>query len=214
LGTAVLLGEVIDTRGRRRDLHLKGAGRTRFARSADGKAVVGPMLREYVIGEAMYGLGIPTTRALAVVATGERVLREDGAQPGAVLARVAASHLRVGTFQYAAASGDRDLLRALADYAIARHYPEAADASNRYLDLYRRVVAAQASLVARWMLTGFIHGVMNTDNTTISGETIDYGPCAFMDAFDPAAVFSSIDGHGRYAYGNQPGVLPMPLSLS
>ena len=200
----MLLGEVIDTQGRRRDLHLKGSGRTRFARSADGKAVLGPMLREYVIGEAMYGLGIPTTRALAVVATGERALRE-GALPGAVLTRVAASHLRVGTFQYAAASGDRDLLRALADYAIARHYPEAADGQNRYLDLYRRVVGAQASLVARWMLVGFVHGVMNTDNTTISGETIDYGPCAFMDAFDPATVFSSIDDHGRYAYGNQPG---------
>ena len=169
------------------------------------------MLREYVIGEAMHGLGIPTTRALAVVTTGERVLRE-GAHPGAVLARVAASHLRVGTFQYAAASGDRDLLRALADYAVARHYPEAADVPNRYLDLYRRVVGAQASLVARWMLVGFVHGVMNTDNTTISGETIDYGPCAFIDAFDPAAVFSSIDDHGRYAYGNQPGILQWNLA--
>jgi uncharacterized protein YdiU (UPF0061 family) len=169
------------------------------------------MLREYVIGEAMHGLGIPTTRALAVVTTGERVLRE-GAQPGAVLARVAASHLRVGTFQYAAASGDRDLLRALADYAIARHYPEAADAPNRYLDLYRRVVGAQASLVARWMLAGFVHGVMNTDNTTISGETIDYGPCAFMDTFDPATVFSSIDDDGRYAYGNQPRILQWNLA--
>jgi uncharacterized protein YdiU (UPF0061 family) len=211
-GRAVLLGEVIDTRGRRRDLHLKGSGRTRFARGGDGKAVLGPMLREYVIGEAMYGLGVPTTRALAVVATGERVLREEGAQPGAVLARVAASHLRVGTFQYAAASGDRDLLRALAGYAIARHYPEAADAPNRYLDLYRRVVGAQASLVARWMLVGFVHGVMNTDNTTISGETIDYGPCAFMDTFDPATVFSSIDERGRYAYGNQPGVLQWNLA--
>ena len=209
-GRAVLLGEVI-ARGRRRDLHLKGSGRTRFARGGDGKAVLGPMLREYVIGEAMHGLGVPTTRALAVVATGERVLRE-GAQPGAVLARVAASHLRVGTFQYAAASGDPDVLRALADYAIARHYPEAADAPNRYLDLYRRVVAAQASLVARWMLVGFVHGVMNTDNTTISGETIDYGPCAFMDTFDPATVFSSIDDDGRYAYGNQPGVLQWNLA--
>ena len=210
-GRALLLGEVIDTQGRRRDLHLKGSGRTRFARSADGKAVVGPMLREYLIGEAMHGLGIPTTRALAVVATGERVLRER-ALPGAVLTRVAASHLRVGTFQYAAASGDRDLLHALADYAIARHCPEAADGQNRYLDLYRRVVGAQASLVARWMLAGFVHGVMNTDNTTISGETIDYGPCAFIDAFDPAAVFSSIDDHGRYAYGNQPGVLQWNLA--
>jgi uncharacterized protein YdiU (UPF0061 family) len=210
-GRALLLGEVIDTQGRRRDLHLKGSGRTPFARGGDGKAVIGPMLREYLIGEAMHGLGIPTTRALAVVATGERVVRERPL-PGAVLTRVAASHLRVGTFQYAAASGDRDLLRALADYAIARHYPEAADAPNRYLELYRRIVGAQASLVARWMLAGFVHGVMNTDNTTISGETIDYGPCAFMDTFDPATVFSSIDERGRYAYGNQPSVLQWNLA--
>jgi uncharacterized protein YdiU (UPF0061 family) len=210
-GRAVLLGEVIDTRGRRRDLHLKGSGRTPFARGGDGKAAVGPMLREYLIGEAMHGLGIPTTRALAVVATGERVARERPL-PGAVLARVAASHLRVGTFQYAAASGDRDLLRALADYAIARHYPEAAGAPNRYLELYRRIAGAQAALVARWMLTGFVHGVMNTDNTTISGETIDYGPCAFMDTFDPATVFSSIDERGRYAYGNQPKILQWNLA--
>jgi uncharacterized protein YdiU (UPF0061 family) len=210
-GRALLLGEVIDTRGYRHDLHLKGSGRTPFARGGDGKAAVGPMLREYLIGEAMHGLGIPTTRALAVVATGERVLR-DMALPGAVLTRVAASHLRVGTFQYAAASGNRDLLRALADYAIARHYPEAAGAPNRYLDLCQRVVEAQASLVARWMLVGFVHGVMNTDNTTISGETIDYGPCAFMDAFDPATVFSSIDDRGRYAYGNQPRILQWNLA--
>jgi uncharacterized protein YdiU (UPF0061 family) len=210
-GRALLLGEVIDTQGRRRDLHLKGSGRTPFSRGADGKAVLGPMLREYLIGEAMGGLGIPTTRALAVVATGERVLRER-ALPGAVLTRVAASHLRVGTFQYAAASGDRDLLRALADYAIARHYPEAAGAPNRYLDLYRRVVETQAALVARWMLVGFVHGVMNTDNTTISGETIDYGPCAFMDAYDPATVFSSIDDSGRYAYGHQPRILQWNLA--
>jgi serine/tyrosine/threonine adenylyltransferase len=210
-GRALLLGEVIDVKGRRRDLHLKGSGRTPFSRGADGKAVVGPMLREYVIGEAMHGLGIPTTRALAVVATGERVIREE-ALPGAVLTRVAASHLRVGTFQYAAASGDRDLLRTLADYAITRHYPQAAGTANRYLDLYQRVVQAQARLVARWMLVGFIHGVMNTDNTTISGETIDYGPCAFMDAFDPATVFSSIDERGRYAYGNQPGILQWNLA--
>jgi uncharacterized protein YdiU (UPF0061 family) len=210
-GRAVLLGEVLDSRGRRRDLHLKGSGRTPFARGGDGKAVVGPMLREYLMGEAMHGLGIPTTRALAVVATGEQVLRE-GMQPGAVLTRVAASHLRVGTFQYAAAAGDPDRLRALADYAIARHYPEAADAPHRYLDLYRRVVAAQASLVVQWTLAGFVHGVMNTDNTTISGETIDYGPCAFIDAFDPAAVFSSIDDGGRYAYGNQPRILQWNLA--
>jgi len=211
-GRALLLGEVIDGQGRRRDLHLKGSGRTRFTRGGDGKAVLGPMLREYVIGEAMHGLGIPTTRALAVVTTGERVFREEGARPGAVLARVAASHLRVGTFQYAAASGDPDLLRALADYAIARHYPEAADAPNRYLDFYRRVVEAQASLVTQWTLAGFVHGVMNTDNTTISGETIDYGPCAFIDAFDPAAVFSSIDDRGRYAFGNQPKILQWNLA--
>jgi len=211
-GRALLLGEVTDVKGRRRDLHLKGSGRTPFSRGGDGKAVMGPMLREYVIGEAMHGLGIPTTRALAVTATGERVIREEGALPGAVLARVAASHLRVGTFQYAAASGDRDMLRALADYAIARHYPQAADAPDRYLELYRRVVQAQALLVARWMLAGFVHGVMNTDNTTVSGETIDYGPCAFIDAFDPAAVFSSIDERGRYAYGNQPGILQWNLA--
>jgi uncharacterized protein YdiU (UPF0061 family) len=210
-GRALLLGEVIDTSGRRRDLHLKGSGRTPFARGGDGKAAIGPMLREYLMGEAMHGLGIPTTRGLAVVATGERVLRETPL-PGAVLARVAASHLRVGTFQYAAASGDRDLLRALADYAIARHYPEAAGAPNRYLDLLARVAEAQASLVARWMLVGFVHGVMNTDNTTISGETIDYGPCAFMDAYDPATVFSSIDDRGRYAYGNQPQILQWNLA--
>ena len=211
-GRALLLGEVIDTHGRRRDLHLKGSGRTPFARGGDGKAVLGPMLREYLMGEAMTGLGIPTTRALAVVLTGDRVFRDGRMLPGAVLARVAASHLRVGTFQYAAASGDRELLRALADYAIARHYPEAADAPGRYLALYRRVVEAQASLVALWMLNGFVHGVMNTDNTTISGETIDYGPCAFIDAFDPATVFSSIDERGRYAYGNQPHLLQWNLA--
>ncbi|GAA5113042.1 protein adenylyltransferase SelO [Haloechinothrix salitolerans] len=202
-GRALLLGEVTDTHGRRRDLHLKGSGRTPFARGGDGKAVVGPMLREYLFGEAMHGLGIPTTRALSVVGTGERVLREQEL-PGAVLCRVAASHLRVGTFQYAAASGDRETLRALADYAIERHHPEAADADNPYLALLGRVVDVQAELVAQWMLVGFVHGVMNTDNMTISGETIDYGPCAFMDAFDPRTVFSSIDHTGRYAYGNQP----------
>ena len=210
-GRALLLGEVVDAAGRRRDVHLKGSGRTPFARGGDGKAAVGPMLREYLIGEAMHGLGIPTTRALSVVATGETVVREE-ALPGAVLCRVAASHLRVGTFQYAAASGDREVLRALADYAIIRHHPDAADAHNRYLELYRCVVDAQAALVARWMLVGFVHGVMNTDNMTISGETIDYGPCAFMDAFDPATVFSSIDHRGRYAYGNQPAVAQWNLA--
>jgi protein adenylyltransferase len=205
-GRALLLGEVTDIHGCRRDLHLKGSGRTPFARGGDGKATVGPMLREYLIGEAAHALGIPTTRALAVVATGERVVRER-VLPGAVLTRVAASHLRVGTFQYAATSGGQDRLRALADYAISRHYPQATSAQNRYLELLRLVTDAQAALVARWMLAGFVHGVMNTDNTTISGETIDYGPCAFMDAYDPATVFSSIDHGGRYAYGNQPGIM-------
>ncbi len=204
-GRAVLLGEVIDAGGHRRDLHLKGSGRTPFARGGDGKAVIGPMLREYLMGEAMHGLGIPTTRGLSVVATGEPVMRERFL-PGAVLCRVAASHLRVGTFQYAAATGDLALLRALADYAITRHHPEAAAADNPYLALLERVCRAHAELIARWMQVGFIHGVMNTDNMTISGETIDYGPCAFMDAYDPATVFSSIDYAGRYAYGNQPAI--------
>ncbi|HEX6027066.1 MAG TPA: YdiU family protein [Solirubrobacter sp.] len=206
-GRALLLGEVVDIHGRRRDIHLKGSGRTPFARGGDGKAVIGPMLREYVIGEAMHALGIPTSRALAVVATGERVMRERPL-PGAVLARVAASHIRVGTFQYAAASGNTDLLRRLADYSIRRHHPDA----DGYLDLYERVVEAQASLIAQWMLVGFIHGVMNTDNMAVSGETIDYGPCAFMDAFDPATVYSSIDYGGRYAFGNQPHIGPWNLA--
>jgi uncharacterized protein YdiU (UPF0061 family) len=210
-GRALLVGEVLDGDGRRFDLHLKGSGRTPFARGGDGKAAVGPMLREYVISEAMHALGIPTTRALAVVATGEDVPRET-LLPGAVLARVAASHLRVGTFQYAARSGDVDLLRRLADHAIARHHPSAAQAERPYLALFEAVLDAQASLVARWMHVGFVHGVMNTDNTTISGETIDYGPCAFMDAFDPGTVFSSIDEGGRYAYGNQPYVIQWNLA--
>ncbi|GCD88706.1 YdiU family protein [Nocardioides sp. LS1] len=202
-GRALLLGELTDADGRLRDLHLKGSGRTPFARGGDGLAAVGPMLREHVVSEAMHALGIPTTRSLAVVATG-RPVRRESILPGAVLARVASSHLRVGSFQYAAATGDRDLLRRLADHAIARHHPGAAAAEAPYLALFEAVVAAQASLVARWMLVGFIHGVMNTDNMTISGETIDYGPCAFLDAFDPATVFSSIDEQGRYAYANQP----------
>jgi uncharacterized protein YdiU (UPF0061 family) len=201
-GRALLLGEVLDVHGRRRDLHLKGSGRTPFARGGDGKAAVGPMLREYLISEAMHALGIPTTRSLAVVATGKEVVR-DTLLPGAVLVRVAASHLRVGTFQYAAGLRDPALVRRLADYAIARHYPDAAKAENPYLAFFEAVVEAQASLIARWIQVGFIHGVMNTDNMTISGETIDYGPCAFMDAFDPATVFSSIDHRGRYAFGNQ-----------
>ena len=203
-GRALLLGEVVDAHGRRRDLHLKGSGRTPFARGGDGKAVVGPMLREYVIGEAMHALGIPTSRALAVVATGERRRCARRLLPGAVLARVAASHIRVGTFQYAAHERRPDARAAARRLLDRRHHPDAAEAENPYLAFYERVVDAQASLVAQWMLVGFIHGVMNTDNMAISGETIDYGPCAFMDAFDPATVFSSIDHGGRYAYGNQP----------
>jgi uncharacterized protein YdiU (UPF0061 family) len=204
-GRALLVGELVDAQGQLRDLHLKGSGRTPFARGGDGLAAVGPMLREYVVSEAMHALGIPTTRSLAVVATGRRVQR-DTVLPGAVLARVASSHLRVGSFQYAAATGDVDLLRRLADHAIARHYPNTAQAARPYLALFDAVVAAQALLVAGWMHVGFIHGVMNTDNMTISGETIDYGPCAFMEAYDPGTVYSSIDHRGRYAYGNQPSV--------
>jgi serine/tyrosine/threonine adenylyltransferase len=210
-GRALLLGELTDRDGRLRDLHLKGSGRTPFARGGDGLAAVGPMLREHVVSEAMHALGVPTTRSLAVVATGRTVLR-DTPLPGALLARVASSHLRVGSFQYARATGDLDVLRRLADHAIARHHPAAAQADHRYRALFEAVVAAQASLVARWMLLGFVHGVMNTDNMTISGETIDYGPCAFMDAFDPATVYSSIDHGGRYAYGNQPVVAEWNLA--
>ena len=210
-GRALLLGELVDTEGQLRDLHLKGSGRTPFARGGDGLAAVGPMLREYVVSEAMHALGIPTTRSLAVVATGQPVLRETPL-PGAVLARVAASHLRVGSFQYARATGDVDLLRRLADHAISRHHPAAAEAEHPYLALFDAVVATQATLVAQWMHVGFIHGVMNTDNMTISGETIDYGPCAFMEAFDPATVYSSIDQTGRYAYGNQPVVAEWNLA--
>ncbi|NHC12462.1 protein adenylyltransferase SelO [Motilibacter deserti] len=202
-GRALLLGELVDADGRVRDLHLKGSGRTPWARGGDGLAAVGPMLREYVVSEAMHALGIPTTRSLAVVATGRGVRRET-VLPGAVLARVASSHLRVGSFEYARATADIDLLRRLADHAIARHYPEAASAEHPYRALFEAVVAAQASLVASWMLVGFVHGVMNTDNMTISGETIDYGPCAFLEGFDSRAVYSSIDEGGRYAYGNQP----------
>ncbi|MGZ4577366.1 MAG: protein adenylyltransferase SelO [Mycobacterium sp.] len=204
-GRALLLGELVGADGRLRDIHLKGSGPTPFARGGDGFAAVGPMLREYIVSEAMHALGVPTTRSLAVVGTGRPVLRE-AELPGAVLTRVAGSHLRVGSFQYAAASGDTGLLRRLADHAIARHHPGAAQAERPYLALFESVVAVQASLIARWMLIGFVHGVMNTDNMTISGETIDYGPCAFMEAYDPDTVFSSIDFWGRYAYGNQPVV--------
>jgi len=210
-GRALLLGEVIDVRGHRRDLHLKGSGRTPYARGGDGKAVVGPMLREYVMGEAMHALGIPTSRALAVVGTGDEVARET-MLPGAVLTRVASSHIRVGTFEYASLQGDPALVRRLADYTIARHFPGAAQAENPYLELLDRAVGAQAALVAQWMLVGFIHGVMNTDNMAISGETLDYGPCAFMDSYDPATVFSSIDHGGRYAYANQPAIAQWNLA--
>src|SRR5271169_339911 len=204
-GRAILLGEVIDTDGVRRDIQLKGSGPTPFSRQGDGRAALGPVLREYIVSEAMAALGIPTTRSLAAVITGESVMRET-ALPGAVLTRVASSHIRVGTFQYFAARGDTEGVRRLADHVIARHYPEAANAERPYHNLLEGVIARQAELVARWLLVGFIHGVMNTDNTSISGETIDYGPCAFMDAYDPAAVFSSIDEQGRYAYANQPRI--------
>lgn len=210
-GRALLLGEIHDREGRRRDIAFKGSGRTPFSRGGDGKAAVGPVLREYLISEAMHALGIPTTRTLAAVATGETIYRERPL-PGAVLTRVAASHVRVGTFQFFAARRDTARLRQLADHVIARHDPDLADRRDRYLSLLQRVSERQASLVARWMGVGFIHGVMNTDNMTISGETIDYGPCAFMEAFDPATVFSSIDHHGRYAFGNQPGMAQWNLA--
>lgn len=204
-GRAILLGEVIDRFGRRRDIQLKGAGRTRYSRGGDGRAAVGPVMREYIVSEAMAALGIPTTRALAFVLTGAPVMRDE-ILPGAVLTRVAASHIRVGTFQFFAARQDTEGLRALADHVIARHHPQAAEAENRYLGLLEAVIAVQADLMVRWLLVGFIHGVMNTDNVSIAGETIDYGPCAFLDAYDPATVFSSIDTGGRYAYGNQPTI--------
>ena len=210
-GRALLLGELTGADGALRDLHLKGSGHTPFARGGDGLAAVGPMLREYLVSEAMHALGVPTTRSLAVVATGRPVQRETRLD-GAVLARVASSHLRVGSFQYAAGTGDVDLVRRLADHAIDRHHPSAAAAQNPYIGLLEAVTAAQASLLARWMLIGFVHGVMNTDNMTISGETIDYGPCAYMDAFDPVTVFSSIDQWGRYAYGNQPAIAEWNLT--
>ena len=204
-GRANLLGEVVGPDGIRRDIQLKGSGQTPFSRSGDGRAALGPVLREYLISEAMAALGVPTTRTLAAVTTGESVWRETRL-PGAVLTRVAASHIRVGTFQYFAARRDEEGVRLLADHAIARHYPEAAGALNPYRAFLEGVIARQADLVAKWLLIGFIHGVMNTDNCSIAGETIDYGPCAFMDAYDPGAVFSSIDHHGRYAYANQPRI--------
>ena len=204
-GRALLLGEVIDRKGHRRDIAFKGSGKTRFARGGDGKAAVGPMLREVLLSESMHALGIPTTRALAVAATGEQVFRER-VLPGAVLTRVAASHIRVGTFQFYAARADMESVRRLAEYTIARHNPALAGTPEPFLGLLQNVAERQASLIAQWMNVGFIHGVMNTDNMAISGETIDYGPCAFMEAYDPAAVFSSIDLHGRYAFGNQPNI--------
>jgi uncharacterized protein YdiU (UPF0061 family) len=204
-GRAILLGEQIAPNSRRYDIQLKGAGRTRYSRGGDGRAAVGPMLREYIVSEGMHALGIPTTRSLAVATTGELVLR-DAPLAGAVLTRVAASHIRVGTFQFAAAVEDDRLLPALLDHAIARHDPAAAEAADPAIAFFAGVVERQAALVARWMLVGFVHGVMNTDNMTVSGETIDYGPCAFLDTYDPAAVFSSIDHQGRYACANQPGI--------
>ena len=202
-GRAVLLGEQITPAGERVDIQLKGSGRTPYSRGGDGRAALGPMLREYIISEAMHALGIPTTRSLAVVSTGELVIRETDL-PGAILTRVAASHIRVGTFEYVARLGNIEELKTLADYTIKRHYPEIEVDEGGYLSFLQEVIKRQATLIAKWQLVGFIHGVMNTDNMTISGESIDYGPCAFMDTYDPATVFSSIDTQGRYAYGNQP----------
>ncbi|WP_102959283.1 protein adenylyltransferase SelO [Mangrovicella endophytica] len=210
-GRAILLGELIDRDGTRRDVQLKGAGRTPFSRGGDGRAALGPVLREYLVSEAMAALGIPTTRALAAVTTGDEVMRATPL-PGAVLTRVASSHIRIGSFQFFAARRDVDAVRALADHAITRHYPEAAGAARPYLAFLEGVIARQARLIAQWLLVGFIHGVMNTDNMSIAGETIDYGPCAFMDAYDPATVFSSIDQFGRYAYANQPGIAQWNLT--
>ena len=210
-GRAILLGEVLDRNGERRDVQLKGAGRTPFSRRGDGRAALGPVLREYLVSEAMHALGIPTTRALAAVLTGEPVFR-DRQLPGAVLTRVASSHIRVGTFQYFAARGDLEAVKHLADYVIDRHFPDARDAERPRLALLQAVVERQALLIARWMLVGFIHGVMNTDNTALSGETIDFGPCAFMDSYDPATAFSAIDEFGRYAYGNQPTIAKWNLA--
>ncbi len=210
-GRAILLGEIVGRDGRRRDVQLKGAGRTPFSRGGDGRAALGPVLREYVVSEAMAALGVPTTRALAAVTTGAIVAREE-MLPGAVLTRVAASHIRVGTFEFFAARDDREALATLASYALARHYPDAVGSSNDASALLERVVAAQAELVARWLGVGFVHGVMNTDNTSVSGETIDYGPCAFLDEYDPKKRFSSIDRGGRYAFANQPPIAQWNLA--
>jgi uncharacterized protein YdiU (UPF0061 family) len=210
-GRALLLSEQLTPQGERVDIQLKGSGRTPYSRRGDGRAALGPMLREYIISEAMHALGIATTRSLAVVTTGESIIRETE-QPGAILTRIAASHLRVGTFQYVAKWGTLEELQTLADYTLQRHFPEVDSDENRYLRLLHEVIKRQAALIAKWQLVGFIHGVMNTDNMAISGETIDYGPCAFMDAYDPATVFSSIDIHGRYAYGNQPNIAAWNLA--
>lgn len=210
-GRALLLGEQITPTGERVDIQLKGSGRTPYSRQGDGRAALGPMLREYIISEAMHALGIASTRSLAVVTTGESVIRETDL-PGAILTRVAASHLRVGTFQYVAARGGHEELRILADYTLQRHFSDVGAGENRYLSLLQEVIRRQAGLIAQWQLVGFIHGVMNTDNMALSGETIDYGPCAFMDAYDPATVFSSIDHQGRYAYGNQPHIAAWNLA--
>ena len=210
-GRAILLGEIMDGHGARHDIQLKGAGRTPYSRGGDGRAALGPVLREYIVSEAMAALGIPTTRALSAVTTGETVWRETPL-PGAIFARVASSHIRVGTFQFFAARGDVDAIRSLADHVIDRHYPQSVDAANRYRALLDSIITRQAELVAKWMLVGFIHGVMNTDNMSIAGETIDYGPCAFMDVYHPAAVYSAIDTMGRYAFGNQPRIAQWNLA--
>lgn len=210
-GRAVLIGEHITPEGEKVDIQLKGAGKTPYSRGGDGKSSLGPMLREYIISEGMNGLGIPTTRSLAVVSTGENIIRE-GLMKGAILTRVAKSHIRVGTFEYAAKFGSVEEIRELADYTIERHFKELINEENKYLLLLREVVKHQAHLIAKWQLVGFIHGVMNTDNMAISGETIDYGPCAFMDNYDPETVFSSIDVNGRYAYGNQPKIAAWNLA--
>ena len=205
-GRAILLGEVFGTDGNRYDVQLKGSGRTKFSRGGDGRSPLGPVVREYLVSEAMAALGIPTSRALAAVTTGEPVDRQDGPLPGGVLARVARSHIRIGTFQFLAGREEVDAIRQLVDYVIERHYPDIASPANPALELFQHVIGRQAELIARWQMVGFIHGVMNTDNMLVSGETIDYGPCAFMDVYDPATVFSSIDRRGRYAYGNQPSI--------
>ena len=210
-GRAVLLGEFVNSSGQRYDIQLKGAGQTMYSRNGDGRSPLGPVIREYIVSEAMYRLGIPTTRALAMVSSGEKIFREQEF-PGAVFTRVASSHIRIGTFEYFASRNDHEAVKTLADYAINRHYPQLKEAGNPYAAFLGKVCSVQARVIAKWMRIGFIHGVMNTDNTTISGETIDYGPCAFMDGYDPATVFSSIDHYGRYAYGRQPSITQWNLA--